>query len=101
MAHDVTFRPGARADLVALYDYVADAAGLDVAGGYIARIEAFCMRLRDFPERGTRRDDLAPGMRTLGFERRVTIAFRVLPGTVEIVAIAYGGRQLGPELLER
>jgi toxin ParE1/3/4 len=48
--------------------------------------------MQAFPERGTRRDDLAPGVRTIGFERRVTIAFRVLEDAVEILAVAYAGR---------
>jgi len=56
------------------------------------------MALATFPERGTIRDDLAPGLRTMGFERRVTIAFRVLDQVVEIVAIAYAGRDFESEL---
>jgi toxin ParE1/3/4 len=86
--YEVRFRPGAEADLAALYDYIRVAAGPRVASEYLARIEATCLALETFPERGTRRDDLAPGLRTLGFERRVTIAFRVLGFIVEIVAIA-------------
>ena len=63
-----------------------------MAGRYIDRIEAACLALADFPERGMRRDDILPGLRTVGFERRATIAFRVLRSRVEIVTIAYGGR---------
>jgi toxin ParE1/3/4 len=48
--------------------------------------------LAAFPERGRRRDDILPGLRSIGFERRATIAFRVLKTRVEIVSIAYGGR---------
>jgi toxin ParE1/3/4 len=92
MAHKVTFRPQAEADLMALYDYIAAEAGLSVAGGYLDRIEAACMALAEFPARGTPRDDILPGLRTIAFERRVTIAYRVLKTRVEIVAIAYGGR---------
>ena len=101
MAHKVKFRPGARDDLLNLYDYIAERSGVPVAGSYIDRIEATCLGLRDFPERGTRRDDLVPGLRTIGFERRVLIAFRVLPGEVEIAAILYGGRELTADLAER
>lgn len=92
MVRKVRFRASAEADLFALHDYIAKAAGLRIAGDYIGRIEAACMQLETFPERGTKRDDLAPGVRTIGFERRVTIAFRVLADAVEIVAIAYAGR---------
>ena len=92
MGHKVVFRPSAEADLFALYDYIAQAAGPTIAAGYIARIEEACLKMQAFPERGTRRDDLAPGVRTIGFERRVTIAFRALDDAVEILAIAYAGR---------
>lgn len=92
MTHKVYFRPQAEADLVALYNYIARQAGESVASGYLDRIEAACLALADFPERGTRRDDIAVGLRTIGFEGRITIAFRVLKTRVEIVTIAYAGR---------
>lgn len=98
MARRVTFRPSARTDLFSLYDYVAQRSGRVRANRYIDRIEAACLRLRDFPERGTKRDDLSPGLRTIGFERRVLIAFRVLPDEGEIAAVLYGGRDLTSDL---
>lgn len=98
MAHKVYFRPNAEADLAALYEYIADHAGPEIAGRYLNRIEEACMRLSHFPERGTQRSDIMAGLRTIGFERRVTIAFRVLKTRVEIVAIAYAGRQFETDL---
>src|SRR5690348_17109436 len=70
---EVSFRPQAEADLFGLYRYIAAEAGLEVAGAYIGRIEAACLSLETFPERGTRRDDIRPGLRTIGFEGRATI----------------------------
>lgn len=64
----------------------------------MARVETACQQLRDFPERGTRRDDISPGLRTIGFERRVKIAFRVVLEEVEIVAILYAGRDLTSDM---
>ncbi|MDC7787471.1 type II toxin-antitoxin system RelE/ParE family toxin [Rhodoplanes sp. TEM] len=61
-------------------------------------MEKACTALAEFPNRGTRRDDIAPGLRTIGFERRATIAFRVLEDVVEIVAIAYAGRDFASEI---
>ena len=90
--YEVSFRPRAEADLFGLYQYIADEAGTTVAGAYIDRIEAACLALATFPERGTRRDDIPPGLRTIGFERRATIAFQVSPGEVVIVRIFYGGQ---------
>ncbi len=100
MALDVDFRRQAQADLFAIYDYIADQAGTVVAGDYIDRIEAACMALANFPERGTRRDDIRAGLRTIGFERRATIVFRVLKTRVEIITIAYGGRDFATALRE-
>jgi toxin ParE1/3/4 len=90
--YEVSFRPRAEADLFGLYQYIAEEAGTAVAGAYIARIEAACLALATFPERGTRRDDLRPGLRTIGFERRATIAFQVMQDEVVIVRVFYGGQ---------
>ena len=100
MPYKVVFRPEAEADLLALYRYISSAGGLLRAGVYIERIETACMSLATFPERGTCRDDIAPGIRVIGFERRVSIAFRVLNEAVEIVSIAYAGREFEGELRE-
>jgi toxin ParE1/3/4 len=43
-------------------------------------------------ERGRRRDDIRPGLRIIGFERRVTVAFAVEEERVVILRIFYGGR---------
>lgn len=91
---DVAFLPAAQSDLIELYDYIAERAGLDAAGGYIDRIEAACLALATFPERGTRRADIRPGLRTIGFERRATIVFSVETDVVFIVRVLYGGRDL-------
>ena len=98
MAHKVVFRPAAEADLFALYRYIAEKSGAVRAGDYVSRIEEACMALATFPKRGPRRDDIAPGLRTIGFERRVTIAFRVLTDAVEIVTVAYAGRDFESQL---
>lgn len=90
----VVLRPSADRELRELYDFIADRDGLDRAGTYIDRIERFVVGLDMFSERGTRRDDLGRGLRTIGFERRVTVVFRVLDDGVEILHVAYGGRDL-------
>jgi toxin ParE1/3/4 len=88
----VSFRPLAEADLRGLYDYIADKSGLDVAGRYIDRIESACLALRTFPKRGRDRSDIEPGLRTVGFERRATILFKVVTSEVVIIRILYGGQ---------
>ena len=61
------------------------------ADAYIARIVAFCTGLATSPMRGQKRDDLWPGLRTTGFERRATIAYVVTANAVLIEGI-YGGQ---------
>jgi toxin ParE1/3/4 len=89
---EVGFRPRAEADLFELYDFIAANSGHTVAGRYIDKIEAACLALAQFPNRGRNRDDLRPGLRILGFERRVTIAYVVTENDVTIARIFYGGR---------
>lgn len=81
-----------------LYDYIAGASSPVIAISYLRRIRRVCLSLAEFPERGHRRDDILPGLRVMGFERRVTIAFRVSGQQVEIVTVAYGGRDFVREL---
>jgi len=90
----VVFRPAAEADLTEIYQYITDRSGRpQTAIGYIRRIRTYCETLASFPERGRRRDDLRRGLRVVGFERRVVIAYMVLDtGEVEIGRIFYGGR---------
>ena len=88
----VVWRPAARGDLLALYDWIADRADLETAFAYASKIEALGERLADFPNRGTPRDDLVPGMRTVPYRRRVTIAYRVLEDRVEILRLLQSGQ---------
>ena len=90
----VVFAPEARDDLKELYLFIAERSNSDRAMAYVNRIEAYCRGFADYPERGTRRDDLFPGLRVVGFERRVTIAFHVDADTVKFLRILYGGREL-------
>jgi toxin ParE1/3/4 len=94
VAHKVVFTPEARDDLKRLYLYIAERSGDDRALAYVNRIETFCRGFTSFPERGTRRDDLFLGLRVVGFERRVTVAFHVLTDTVIFDRILYGGQNL-------
>jgi toxin ParE1/3/4 len=90
----ISFRPRAERDLIALYEYIAAEAGLDIAGKYLDRIETACLALSTFPERGRKRDDIRPGIRVIGFERRASIVFLVAKSGVEIVRILYGGQDI-------
>ena len=101
MERRVVFSPEAAADLINLYEYIAERAGPRRAIGYIDRIEAYCAGFEFSAERGTRRDDIRLGLRIVGFERRVTIAFHVALSTVTIDRILYGGRDVQRALSRR
>jgi toxin ParE1/3/4 len=88
----VIFTPRAERQIDRLHEYVAAKASEGRADAYIARIVAFCIGLATFPMRGQKRDDLLPGLRTIGFERRVTVAFVVTANEVLIEGIFYGGQ---------
>jgi len=90
--YQVIFAPEARDDLFAIYDWIAAAASPDTALSYIERIETYCLGFTHAAERGTRRDDVRPDLRIVGFERRVTIAFSVKDDRVTILRIFYGRR---------
>lgn len=95
MAHRIVFAPEAQADLLELYDIIARSGGEERALAYIERIETSCLGLATFPERGTRRHDIRPGLRVIGFAQRVAIVFHVTTMTVTIDRILYGGRDFG------
>jgi toxin ParE1/3/4 len=94
VAHDVVFAPEALADLRSLYDMIADASLPARAFAYVEGLRQHCLELSSFPERGTRRDAIRPGLRTLGYRRRVTVAFHVTEREVVIDRLLYGGRDL-------
>ena len=94
MSREVVFAPEALGDLRTLYDDIALDAGTGRAQSYTDRIIAHCLGLVTFPERGTRRDDLRPGLRITTWRRRVTIAFHITDTAVTIDRILYGGRDL-------
>jgi len=94
LIYKVVFSPEAENDLIGLYLYIAERTGDVRALAYVERLERYCKGFEDFPERGTSRDDLFPGLRVVGFERRVSIAFHIHADTVTFDRLLYGGRDL-------
>jgi toxin ParE1/3/4 len=94
VAHKVVFTDDALDDLQSIFVYVASGSDPATAVVYDQRIREACLRIADFPHRGTPRDDLLSGLRTLSFERRGTIAYQVDGDTVRILGILHHGRDL-------
>lgn len=91
-SRQVIFTPEARHDLFGIYDWIASKASLQIAISYIERLEAYCLGFDVASERGHSRDDIRPGLRIVGFERRITIAFVVDEIHVTILRLFYGGQ---------
>jgi plasmid stabilization system protein ParE len=97
--YTVIITDAAEADLRATYDYIAARGGAEIAFGFVERIEGYCLGFAHAPERGTRRDDLRPGLRTVGFRRRATILFEVRHDERQVVihGVYYAGRSFEGE----
>lgn len=100
MAHTIIFSPEAEAQLVGLRRYIAENAGLAVARTFTDAIVRHCLSLTLFPNRGVPRDDLRPGLRTISFRGRVTIAYAVDQETLTVLAIFYAGQDIDAALRE-
>ena len=79
-------------DLREIGDWVEERAGSGIAAAYIQRLEDFFGQIALSPYRGSPRDNVRRGLRIVGFERRVTVAFSVDESRVTILRLFYGGR---------
>lgn len=85
--------PGAEADLQEIANWIAEAAGPEIAIAYVERLRARCRTLLDFPLRGSPRGPDGR-LRSIPFERRATIVYRVAGDVVSIVGIFHAGREI-------
>lgn len=90
MTYRVIFTPEAVQQLVDLDDYLADVGVPD--NDFIASIVNHCESLTTFPMRGRDRSDIRPGLRVIGYKRRVAIAYSVNVDTVTIAGVFCGGQ---------
>jgi len=96
--YEVRFSRRSHADLISIYEYVSAKSDSSRALAYFERIRDYCLMLNRFPQRGTSYDYVLQGVRVVGFERRVSIAFRIKGQTIEIVRVMYGGRNVEKHL---
>lgn len=92
MAYAVVFRPEARAHLLALYRYIAEAASADVAERYVGKVIDRCEALQTFPHQGVKRDDVRPGLRITHYRGRTVIVFTVESERFVILGLFHGGQ---------
>jgi plasmid stabilization system protein ParE len=93
-AYIVVFERLAGQDLDEIETYIVGKGSPGAAFDFTERIIDACQALRTFPYRGRARDDLAVGLRTIGFEGSTTITYTVddNPATVTITGVFYDGR---------
>jgi toxin ParE1/3/4 len=82
----------ARQDLVDIWRYIAQD-NPAAADGLLDRIDAACQALLNFPELGSLRDDIRPGLRyrVVG---SYLILYRIVANDIEIVRVLHGNRDL-------
>lgn len=93
----VVVEPEAQADLDAIEAYIASEGNPETGARFVAEALDLCRSLDHFPDRGSPRDDLREGLRSLAFRRRAVIFYMVIGDKVSILGVAYGGRD--PETL--
>jgi toxin ParE1/3/4 len=90
--HRVIYAAGARADLEAIAAYVAERTE-DGAERAVALILERVDLLRRLPNAGRARPDIGDGLRAISV-RSFVIVYRVEAGTVHILHVAHGARDL-------
>jgi len=90
----VVFSPEALDRLDAIEQYIAEASSPVTAVRYVDAVVAYCDSLTLFPQRGTSRDDLLPGLRITNYHGSAVVAFVVNEAAeaVAIVGVFYGGQ---------
>ena len=94
MSWVVVFSPETLDRLDAIERYIAEASAPVTAARYVDAIVAYCESLTTFPQRGTPRDDLFPGLRLTNYRGSAVIAYVENAATqqVAIVGVFYGGQ---------
>jgi len=86
-SYTVRFSDEALADLAEIFTDLLPVAGEHVARDFVGRLEATCLELSTFPERGSIRSYVRPGLRLIGYRRQASIAFVVTETNVLILRI--------------
>ncbi|CAH2404974.1 type II toxin-antitoxin system RelE/ParE family toxin [Mesorhizobium ventifaucium] len=97
MTDQVVFSAAAEKDVAELLAYLVPEAGERTARAWVDRLIVYCEGFATFPERGTRRDDIARVCVRLvidGGRRSLSRAFRVDGNFVVILRMLHGGRAL-------
>ena len=93
MSYRIRFHPAVADDLDAITHWLIDYAGPQSAARRLDEIEATIASLADLPHKGSRRDEIAPGLRAIPAGRKAVVAFTVddATRTVFVHVVGYAG----------
>ncbi len=94
-AYRVEEKPDVLLDYIAITEHIERwTADRDLADRTVDAIRNFIKGFPERPHRGTKRDDLRPGLRIVPFKKRTAIAFEVDKSrrVVTILRVFYGGQ---------
>ncbi|MCY4007140.1 MAG: type II toxin-antitoxin system RelE/ParE family toxin [Rhodobacteraceae bacterium] len=93
MSYRIRFHPAVTDDLDAITRWLIDYTGPQSAVRRLGEIEATIASLADLPHKGSRQDEIAPGLRAIPAGRKAVIAFTVDDDACEVYvqAVTYAG----------
>lgn len=91
MTHRVVFSPEALLQLTKQQRYLAEKVSATFAAKHIEAIVVYCEGFATMPERGTRHDEVRPGLRVVS-RGRADIAFVVGSDRVAILGVFFNGQ---------
>ena len=93
MTYRIRFHPSVTDDLDWITEWISDYAGLSIAAAKIDEIEQTIRSLAMTPHKGSKRDELAPGLRAIPAGRKGIVVFSVDDDLCEVLiyAVSYGG----------
>ena len=89
----VTRRPQAEADILEIWDYIAEDSIFE-ADRWVDRLDEKLSLWATQPMTGHARDELATGIRSLSFGRYV-VFFEPLADGIDVVRVLHGSRNIG------
>lgn len=94
---DVQLSEAAIDDIFDIYSYLKERIGHERAQAYAFRIEEFCRSPGRFSSRGRSRNDLRAGLRSMTFESRAVIVYRITDSNIDVLRVIHGAQDYGPE----
>jgi toxin ParE1/3/4 len=94
VSYRVILTPEAEEQIQEIQAYITSKSFPQNAANYVHRLVDHIEGIATAPFQGASREDIGPGFRTTGFERRVTILYAVRDEEVIVAGIYHGGQQV-------